>query len=1833
MEQSVSRVSRVGVIIKIAVALLLGLAGLTVVGVDSAFAAAAGPPTITSMGSSSATCPASTTGLSGTAQGGTVILVCGTNFGAKNATTTTATVGGVPAAVTVNSNSSMDITIPYAHSTTAVNDIIVTNTLLTTSTTSTCTTAVCQYTYTWAAPSVTGTGLTAVTSAVQTPYGGGNPVTITAAGTWTVGQQVTLSGFTKLPAAIYTIVSVGTGTFNVAFAGGLAGTDTGTVAPTPAGAIGPVAGGTPVVIVGSNLAGTSAVHFGNVAGSNLTINSATQITVTAPLAAAAGPVDVTVTNPASTSTATPATDTFSYYGSPTVTGLSTVANPASGPAGGGTQVTITGTSFTGVTGAAGVTFGGVDAASYVVNSLDSISAVSPAGTAGTAHVQVTAGGVQSPATAADLFTYVPTLTVANGTASYSNSPGVTVTATATSQSGSTVTIDAPGSWTVGDQVQLSGFTNGLTAGTYAITGFTAVGSFTVTFAGTLTATTGGTILIPNTVTPSTVTAVSQAGGAGTAVTITSVGAWSTGEQLYLSGFTNGLTTGNYAVASGGSGSFTVAFAGSVTACSATGTACAATSAILPYQVNSFNAATLVTGGGTINPSSLTVTAQPPSGHIAVVGTQLLYEPAQPVPTSYVAGTNGTVWNNTVTTTGTQTGTFQICQSAPTATCATGTITYLVSGSGYFVGNQLSASGQLVSVVEDTGGGVMAPATAAIGSTFTTVTAPTETALPSKNSGFTVTGIGGYRSITPVPADLQLVPGSLSVSGGDSSTSGLYTVTLCNTAVFVPGTCTAQTTGNFKTSGAYIETSLNVGFQIPGGTQLTLPTITAQWTVQNTATIGEALNSYETEFVVVTNVVDIGSIALDAYPSDLASNLNQGSNAPVPNYAAPAPRWSVDVVASGPTISSVTPDSGPTAGGNSVVLGGADLSGATSVTIGGASAAITANTSTSITVTVPSGTAGPADVAATVTGGTATDSGGYTYLAAPTIGSVAPNSGPVAGGNSVVIGGTNLSGATSVTIGGANAAITANTATSVTVTAPSGTAGPAVAVVVNTPGGTATDSTGYTYLAAPTIGSVAPNSGPVAGGNSVVIGGTNLSGATSVTIGGANAAITADTATSVTVTAPSGTAGPAVAVVVNTPGGTATDSTGYTYLAAPTIGSVAPNSGPVAGGNSVVIGGTNLSGATSVTIGGANAAITANTATSVTVTAPSGTAGPAVAVVVNTPGGTATDSTGYTYVSAPTIGSVAPAQGPIAGGTLITIDGTNLSTVSAVTIGGKNAQSYTLVNAGEITATTPSGTAGAADVAVTTAGGPVTDPGAFTYQSAPTITSVVPNTGSVLGGDTVVVNGSNLLGATVKIGGAAATVVTDTGTAVTVTTPPGTAGAADVVVTTSSGPVTDTGGFMYVSGPAITSVTPSSGPLAGGNSVVLGGTDLSGATTVTFGGTPGTVTANSSGSITVTVPSGAGTVTIIATVTGGTATATNAYTYQAAPTIGSVAPDSGPVAGGNSVVIGGTNLSGATSVTIGGADAAITANTATSVTVTVPSGTAGPAVAVVVNTTSGTATDSTGYTYVSAPTIGSVAPDSGPVAGGNSVVIGGTNLSGATSVTIGGANAAITADTATSVTVTAPSGTAGPAVAVVVNTPGGTATDSTGYTYLAAPTIGSVAPNSGPVAGGNSVVIGGTNLSGATSVTIGGANAAITADTATSVTVTAPSGTAGPAVAVVVNTPGGTATDSTGYTYLAAPTIGSVAPNSGPVAGGNSVVIGGTNLSGATSVTIGGANAAITADTATSVTVTAPSGTAGPAVAVVVNTPGGTATDSTGYTYRGRPDHRFGGAQLGPCGRR
>jgi len=73
-----------------------------------------------------------------------------------------------------------------------------------------------------------------------------------------------------------------------------------------------------------------------------------------------------------------------------------------GPATGGTSVTIAGTGFTGAT---AVDFGAA-AAAFTVNGDTSISAVSPAGTPGPVDVTVTTPGGTSAPTASDVFTFV-----------------------------------------------------------------------------------------------------------------------------------------------------------------------------------------------------------------------------------------------------------------------------------------------------------------------------------------------------------------------------------------------------------------------------------------------------------------------------------------------------------------------------------------------------------------------------------------------------------------------------------------------------------------------------------------------------------------------------------------------------------------------------------------------------------------------------------------------------------------------------------------------------------------------------------------------------------------------------------------------------------------------------------------------------------------------------------------------------------------------------------------------------------------------------------------------------------------------------------------------------------------------------------------------------------------------------------------------------------------------------------------------------------------------------------------------------------------------------------
>ena len=79
------------------------------------------------------------------------------------------------------------------------------------------------------------------------------------------------------------------------------------------------------------------------------------------------------------------------------------------------------------------------------------------------------------------------------------------------------------------------------------------------------------------------------------------------------------------------------------------------------------------------------------------------------------------------------------------------------------------------------------------------------------------------------------------------------------------------------------------------------------------------------------------------------------------------------------VSSVSPNSGSTAGGTSVTLGGWELTSPSSVTFGGIAGTVTASSQTSITVTTPAASAGAVDIVVTTSAGSFTTASGFTFI--------------------------------------------------------------------------------------------------------------------------------------------------------------------------------------------------------------------------------------------------------------------------------------------------------------------------------------------------------------------------------------------------------------------------------------------------------------------------------------------------------------------------------------------------------------------------------------------------------------------------------------------------------------------------------------------------------------------------------------------------------------------------------------------------------------------------------------------------------------------------------------
>jgi hypothetical protein len=260
----------------------------------------------------------------------------------------------------------------------------------------------------------------------------------------------------------------------------------------------------------------------------------------------------------------------------------------------------------------------------------------------------------------------------------------------------------------------------------------------------------------------------------------------------------------------------------------------------------------------------------------------------------------------------------------------------------------------------------------------------------------------------------------------------------------------------------------------------------------------------------------------------------------------------------PTITGVSPNSGPLAGGDWVTVTGTDLFTTKKVSIGDTTTAFNVLSDTSLSVYIPAGEpAETVNIAVTTIGGTSkrTSADQYTYVAPPPppiVTGISPNTGTALGGTTVTITGTGFTNVVYVSFGGyAAQSFTINSDTSITVVTPALYYDGTVDITVQTLASgwsNTTPADQFTYAdAAPTVTGVSPNTGSAAGGDTVTITGTGFTNAYGVSFGGVSASFTVNSDGSITAVTPAGNTG-TVDVTVSAYGGTSATSTAdqFTY---------------------------------------------------------------------------------------------------------------------------------------------------------------------------------------------------------------------------------------------------------------------------------------------------------------------------------------------------------------------------------------------------------------------------------------------------------------------------------------------------------------------------------------------------------------------------------------------------------------------------------------------------------------------------------------------------------------
>ena len=814
----------------------------------------------------------------------------------------------------------------------------------------------------------------------------------------------------------------------------------------------------------------------------------------------------------------------------------------------------------------------------------------------------------------------------------------------------------------------------------------------------------------------------------------------------------------------------------------------------------------------------------------------------------------------------------------------------------------------------------------------------------------------------------------------------------------------------------------------------------------------------------------------------------------------------------PTVTSILPSSGPKAGGIDVVVRGTGFVTGATVRFGLAqSSSVTVADQTTLTARLPAAAVGVVDVSVINPGGgqaTGTKTNAFTYVdtvdeLAPIVTSVFPSAGPLTGGTPVRIVGDRFD-PTSVVIfdGQILGAATVVSPQEIRFNTPPRASAGTVPLTVLSPNGLgATVAEAFTYtpptLPAPAIQSVVPATGPQAGNKTITIVGQNFRATGRWQLGGIPLA-TASTITEslVTATAPPHAPGKVDLIYVGPDGQVAQAINAFEYIAAPTVASVVPGLGGTAGDTQVTVVGQNFQTGLRVFFGPTAGTVLSVAPTTATVRTPSSVVAGFVNVVArNSDGQEGTLVDGFEYLAKPVVASVWPPQGPVAGGTLLALTGTGFHGQSRVFFGATEATQVYFANSTSLLALVPAGTAGvASDIVVQNPDGEqFTLATAFTYRlpaqlnPSPTLTAMFPANGPLNGGTRIGLDGLNL-----RDQGRAyvlplrATIESVRSDRAVLVAPAGTVGPAQVWWVDPDGwSIRAPSDFTYLgtvgASPTVTAVTPTVGPTAGNTVVTIGGTNFQANSRVRFGGDDATTVSQTPTQLVVRTPAqGRGTVPIWVVNPDGTQViATPTYLYLAPPTMQSVTPNKGPASGNTTVTITGRDFledpAGAKPAVVfcasfpDGTDCTSADPTtvqvsadAKTITAKSPVHTPGLVDVAVVAPDNQSAALIDSFTYSQLPTIATVAPDAGPTAGGQTIILTGTGYQSGLSVLVGGKTCnEVNLGSATQVSCKTPSGVVGAADIKVTNPDGGTVTKTGAYTYVAPPVLANLVPNLAP----------------------------------------------------------------------------------------------------------------------------------------------------------------------------